>query len=237
VKAGQLASVTVTLQGQAPVTGSISVSSTPTGARIYLDGADTGYTTPRTISSVTTGAHTVRCTLTGYTDQTQSVTVNPGKTTTVRMTLVRQLPVTGSISVSSTPAGAGIYLDGTDTGFKTPRTISGVTAGAHSVRCTLTGYTDQTQSVTVSAGQTSTVTLNLPAVVSGTGSIYITSQPSKALVYLDGKYLGAYTPATLTKITAGTHTLRVTKYGYKDATQSVTVNAGVTTPVSVTLTR
>jgi len=237
VKAGQTASITLTLQGQAPATGSVSVSSTPTGARIYLDGADTGYTTPRIINSVTVGTHAVRCTLAGYNDQTQSATVSAGKTSTVKMTLVRQPTVTGSVSVSSTPAGARIYLDGADTGYTTPRTISSVTAGSHTVRCSMSGYTDQSQTVTVNAGQTSAVTLNLPAVATGTGSIYITSQPTKALVYLDGKYLGAYTPATLTRIAAGTHTLRVTKYGYKDVTQSVTVTAGTTTPVSVILTR
>ena len=236
VIAGQTASVTITLQSQAPVTGSISVSSSPTGARIYLDGTDTGFTTPRTISGVTAGAHTVRCSLSGYTDSSQSVTVSGGRTSSARMYLARQAPVTGSISVSSSPTGARIYLDGTDTGFTTPWTISGVTAGAHTIRCSLIGYTEQSQSVIVIAGQTSEITLALQGSVTGTGSIYITSQPTKASVYLDGKYLGVYTPTTLSKIPAGTHTIRLTKYGYKALTQGVTVTAGTTTPVSVSLT-
>ncbi len=86
------------------------------------------------------------------------------------------------------------------------------------------------------AGQTSEITLALQGSVTGTGSIYITSQPTKASVYLDGKYLGVYTPTTLSKIPAGTHTIRLTKYGYKALTQGVTVTAGTTTPVSVSLT-
>jgi uncharacterized caspase-like protein len=237
VNAGQTASVSFTLQGQAPVTGSVSVSSSPTGARIYLDGTDTGYTTPRTIGSVTAGAHTVRCSMTGYTDQSQSVTVSGGRTSTVKMYLVRQAPVTGSVSVSSSPTGARIYLDGTDTGYSTPKTLNSITAGTHTVRCSMTGYTDQSQTVTVNAGQTSEIVLELPASVTATGSIYITSQPSKALVYLDGRYLGVYTPTTLTRVSAGTHSVRLTKYGYKDLTQSVTVTAGTTTTVSVQFTR
>jgi hypothetical protein len=237
VNAGQTTSVTVTLQSQAPVTGSISVSSSPNGARIYLDGADTGYITPRTIGGVTAGAHTVRCSLTGYTDQSQSVTVNGGRTSTVKIYLVRQAPVTGSISVISSPSGARIYLDGTDTGYTTPKTLSSISAGTHTVRCSKSGYPDQSQSVTVTAGQTSEIVMELSSPSTATGSIYITSQPSKALVYLDGKYLGVYTPATLTRISAGTHSLRLTKYGYKAISQSVTVNAGTTTPVSVQFTR
>ncbi|MCU0630630.1 MAG: PEGA domain-containing protein [Methanoregulaceae archaeon] len=237
VTAGQTTSVTLTLQGQAPVTGSISVSSSPSGARIYLDGTDTGYTTPRTIGGITAGAHTVRCSLTGYTDQSKSVIVNGGRTSAVKMYLVRQAPVTGSISVSSSPSGARIYLDGTDTGCTTPKTLNSISAGTHTVRCSLTGYTDQSQSVTVTAGHTSEIVMELSSPATATGSIYITSQPSKALLYLDGKYLGVYTPTTLNRISAGTHSLRLTKYGYKSVSQSVTVTAGMTTPVSVQFTR
>jgi hypothetical protein len=105
------------------------------------------------------------------------------------------------------------------------------------VRGSLSGYADQSKSVTVKAGQTASVSLSLTAQSQATGSIYVTTQPSKALVYLDSKYLGVYSPTTITRITTGTHTLRLTKYGYKDLTQDVSVSAGITTPVSVVLTR
>ena len=49
---------------------------------------------------------------------------------------------TGSIDVQSSPSGARIYLDGADTGFNTPKTLSGITVGTHTVRCTLSGYND-----------------------------------------------------------------------------------------------
>jgi len=237
VIAGQTASLMVTLQDEGPLTGTISVSSTPTGARIYLDGTDTGYSTPRTFSGVPVGTHTVRCSMAGYTDASQSVTVNAGRTSSVKVSLTRQGPVTGSISVSSVPAGAGVYLDGNDTGFTTPVTISTISTGTHTVRCSMAGYTDQSQSVTVTAGQTTDVVLNLRVSGAETGSIYVTSLPSRALIYLDGKYLGVYTPTTINKVTAGTHTLRLTKYGYKDYTRSIIVVAGTTSPVSVVLTR
>ena len=166
------------------------------------------------------------------------MTVSAGKTTSISLTLPVQAPATGSISVSSSPSGVRIYLDGTDTGYTTPATLSGISVGSHTVLGSLSGYTDQSQGVTVNAGQTSGIVLNLPASSgTSTGSIYVTSQPSRALIYLDGKYLGVYSPTTISKITSGTHTIRLTKYGYKDLTRSVIVSGGTTTPVSAVLSR
>ena len=142
----------------------------------------------------------------------------------------------GTISISSSPFGARIYLDGIDMGYTTPTTLTGISAGSHTVVLKKSGYTDYPASVTVIAGQTASVSATL-SVQPTTGSIDVTSQPFRALVYLDGKYLGLYTPTTISKVTSGTHTLRLTKYGYNDLTQSVTVIAGTTTPVSVVLTR
>ena len=61
----------------------------------------------------------------------------------------------GNITVSSTPSGAEIFLDNTDTGNVTPYTISNVPVGSHSVYVTLSGYKIPLPvSVTVSAGST-----------------------------------------------------------------------------------
>ena len=238
VKAGQTMSISLILPVQASANRIDLVSSSPTAARIYLDGVDTGYSTPKTFTGIKAGIHTVRCVLNGYNDQSQSVTVSAGKTMTVKLTLPVQESATGSISVSSNPAGVRIYLDGVETGYSTPATLSGISVGSHTVLGSLSGYTDQSQGVMVNAGQTSGIVLNLPASTgTSTGSIYVTSQPSRALVYLDGKYLGVYTPATIRKLTSGTHDIRLTKYGYKDLTMSVTVTGGETTPVSTVLKR
>jgi formylglycine-generating enzyme required for sulfatase activity len=64
----------------------------------------------------------------------------------------------GNIQVESTPTGAKIYLDGSDTGKTTNSTIYDVAAGTHSVKLVLPGFDDYEQSVTVKGGQTVTVT-------------------------------------------------------------------------------
>jgi len=67
----------------------------------------------------------------------------------------------GSIAVTSVPAGAAIYLDGEGTGDVTNATIAGVPAGEHTVTLALDGYHNTTKSVTVTAGETATLHVNL----------------------------------------------------------------------------
>ena len=70
---------------------------------------------------------------------------------------------------------------------------------------------------------------------STSGSIYVTSNPSGARVYLDGAYKGT-TPYTITSVSVGSHTIKLTKTGYGDITKIVNVVSGGTTSVSETLT-
>jgi hypothetical protein len=232
---------TLQVGSSAPTTGEISVSSVPTGAKIYLDGTDTGLITPNTKTGVSPGSHTVRCNLTGYTDNSQSVTVTAGVTIPVSLTLTpvsQPSPTTGEISVSSVPTGAKIYLDGTDTGLITPNTKTGVSPGSHTIRCSLADYTDNSQTVTVTAGVTIPVTLTLTPVSQPptTGAISVSSVPTGAKIYLDGTDTGLITPNTKTGVSPGSHTIRCSLADYTDNSQTVTVTAGVTIPVSLTLT-
>ena len=59
----------------------------------------------------------------------------------------------GSIEVSSTPAGADVYLDGNSLG-KAPLTIPEVTAGNHAIELRYTGYASWTRVVEVIPGET-----------------------------------------------------------------------------------
>ena len=76
---------------------------------------------------------------------------------------------TGSIRVTSTPPGARVFFDGSDTGRVTPYTIPDVSAGSHTIRLTLDGHSDWgPESVAVAANETATVNVTLtPAETSG----------------------------------------------------------------------
>ncbi|OPX63115.1 MULTISPECIES: PEGA domain-containing protein [unclassified Methanoregula] len=60
---------------------------------------------------------------------------------------------TGILSVTTTPAGAYVFIDGAQRGV-TPATISGLAPGDHTLLLKMDGYKDLTTTITIIAGQT-----------------------------------------------------------------------------------
>ncbi len=75
-------------------TGSIFINSSPLGATITLDGTNTGKVTPDSISSVSTGQHSITLSFAGYRDTTFTVNVTANLQTTKQITLVSTLSTT-----------------------------------------------------------------------------------------------------------------------------------------------
>ncbi|MCX6560596.1 MAG: SUMF1/EgtB/PvdO family nonheme iron enzyme [Candidatus Aminicenantes bacterium] len=69
-------------------TGNIQIESTPTGAKVYRGGADTGLKTNTTLHGVPVGAQTIKLALDGYKDYEQSVDVQEGQTAEIKATLI-----------------------------------------------------------------------------------------------------------------------------------------------------
>ena len=136
--------------------GSISITSNPSGANIYLDGTSKGITSS-TLIDIPIGSHTVKLTKSGYNDILKTVTIISGQTISFSESLIAQ---TGSISVSSNPSDANVYLDGTSKGT-TPITLHDVPIGTHTVKLKKSGYSDISKTVTVTSGGTAQVSKNL----------------------------------------------------------------------------
>ncbi|MDQ2871505.1 MAG: PEGA domain-containing protein [Candidatus Eremiobacteraeota bacterium] len=66
------------------------------------------------------------------------------------------------------------------------------------------------------------------------GSLYLSSLPGAADVWVDGSYIGR-TPVLLTGLKAGRHTVTVTKTGWKVSEDDQQISVGVTTMASVQL--
>lgn len=75
----------------------------------------------------------------------------------------------------------------------------------------------------------------LPAPTPITGSLIITSTPIMAEIELDGKVVGR-TPLDLGEVLAGEHTIKLSKSGYKNITQTAVVSEGKTATINVNLT-
>lgn len=214
---------------------SIPVFSVPAGAAVYLNNVYKGPTPVTiTIPSTQLGTYTLKITYPGYNDHSESIITKSGGNYPVSVNLV-QVQTTGSLSVSSNPSGASVYVDTVYQGT-TPVTIPLLAAGSHPVRLTLTGYTDYDTTVNVNAVQKSLInhpfTQSQPS--STTGSLAVTSTPSGASITVDSVAKGT-TPNTIPDLSKGSHTVKLTKSGYWDSSQTVTIDAGKTTPLNVNL--
>lgn len=137
--------------------GSIAVDSDPAGAMILLDGQDTGLVTPNTLAGLEPGTYVVSVALDGYLADPAFRTAVVSPLTTAQPG-VFNLSAT-SLTVTSTPAGAAVYIDGEDTGLVTPATVVGVPEGEVEVALVLPGYLVAPASftATVVAGQANEV--------------------------------------------------------------------------------
>jgi uncharacterized repeat protein (TIGR01451 family) len=124
-----------------PDTGSIRVTSVPEGAEIFINNFDTKFTTPHTFADQVVGSYEVNVTLDGYVAP-PSLTKNvvKGLETTFDFTLSPIPPDTGRIRVTSVPEGAEIFINGEDTGNKTPFTFNNKPVGTYHVYVTKNGY-------------------------------------------------------------------------------------------------
>ncbi|MCX6063915.1 MAG: PEGA domain-containing protein [Caldiserica bacterium] len=225
--------VTLTKISVTPTTATLTITSTPSGAKVFLDGTSIG-TTPVTKKTVSPGTHTLRLTLAGYEDYTTTITLQVGDEKPVAVILVKKAvaPTTATLTVTSTPAGAQVFLDGTSIGT-TPITGRVVSDGLHGVRLSLTGYNDYSTSLTLQSGDAKTVTAVLvkPALIPTTGTLTVTSTPAGAQVYLDGTSIGT-TPITGKTVSLGVHAVHLTLAGYEEYVITVTTEASRTTVVS-----
>lgn len=67
---------------------------------------------------------------------------------------------TGSLTINTNPVGAAIHVDGLEHGVS-PQTITGLAPGEHTILLKLSGYTDLTAQVMVTAGQMTVYTTDL----------------------------------------------------------------------------
>ncbi len=223
--------------GTAYAPGSIYVDTAPPDATALLDGGTAYLYTPGTFSGLTAGEHSVLIAKPGYQTVSKSVTVRAGETANVIVTL-DQTVGPGSVSVSSTPKGASLYIDGISQG-KTDQIVGNLAPGSHLVTLTLAGYNTWSQMVTVKSGELTPVTATLTAEVNPTtGDLRVSSTPPGAAVYVNGNYEGTTPVGTeldVSDIAPGTTTILLTKSGYQDYSTSVVIEAAKIVQVSATL--
>jgi len=222
-------SFTLTAKGK----GQITISSQPTGARIFVNQDSVG-NAPVEIDSVESGQISIRVEKIGFILIDSSVTVEKGKTGSFifNLELIPADVNLGQISFTSNPNGASVWLNDEFVG-STPFKSGGLVPGSYKVLIQKDGYANYyRKSVKVSKNKTSKVTRRLGQV----GKLSITTQPSRAKIYLDDKYIGK-TRYYSKQIKIGEHKITLQKDGYKPLTKTFTIVHNKTATISETLTQ
>lgn len=227
-RADRLSYITVTATA-----GTLTISSTPPDAMVFIDNVVKGIT-PVTLTDTATGSHTLLLTRAGYDDYTRNFIIEPSTPATIGATLTKSVTEPaprpslsyGSIAITSVPSGATVNLDGRQRGAA-PAVLPDILPGNHEVSLSLQGYDDWNQVVSVGSGQTAAVNAILVTTAARTGSLAVTSDPPGADIYIDDGFRGV-SPATISGLSAGTHTISVKLQDYADNTTSIIITAGQT---------
>jgi hypothetical protein len=145
------------------LTSEIQVESTPPKAKVYVDDQLKGET-PLTLQEMAPGTYRVRVQLPGYEPMRRDVTLGRGQKVTEEFGL---LSTSGTLDLSTIPAGVKVTIDGREAGTTVARTndvetasdllrIDMLPAGRHQVELARHGYAPRSFSVNIEAGKTAT---------------------------------------------------------------------------------
>ncbi|MEZ4248776.1 MAG: PEGA domain-containing protein [Polyangiales bacterium] len=215
VAGGQVLTMPVLLEEEAPSTGSILVASDVSGATIVVDGQERG-STPSIVEGLTEGDHVVevRSSEAGMQPFRQTVRVIATHRAVVNATLRPAPPEGGSLRVLANAPGAVIFLDGEALG-EAPATSASVTPGEHIVEARAEGFQPLQQPVTIEQGRQRVISLELQRVALAPGRIVINANVPATTVLVDNEERGS-APVVIEELPAGTHAVIVRADGHRE---------------------
>ena len=242
LKGGQQTPWDVRLEKFISQTGTLTVTSTPSGASVYVDGALIG-PTPLQDYEIDTGVARekqaeVGLELSGYKSRVAKLMVRGDQQTPWDVRLEKLISQTGTLTVTSTPSGASVYVDGALIG-PTPLQDYEIDTGVArekqvEIRLELSDYKSYVAQLMLKGGQQTPWDVRLEKFISQTGTLTVTSTPSGASVYVDGALIGP-TPLQDYEIDTGVARekqveIRLELSGYKSRVLKLMVRGGQQTP-------
>ena len=156
VTANETQTMSITLKPGGPLAGgetlptilsALTVTTTPPGAALFINNQPSG-TTPYRSEKLTPGNYRLRLELSGYDPMEGSVTLKPGESHAVEKKMVG---IYGGLSVSTTPPGAAVALNGRQSGT-TPFRKDKLLIGVYSLGLELPGYASVSESIAIDKG-------------------------------------------------------------------------------------
>ena len=245
----QTKEIDVTLNGRTPKkkmvslvadSGTIDVTSEPTGAEVLINGISRG-TTPCSIERIPEGSVKIEIQQNGYTPHTREIALAAGEKQSVNVSL-RPLP--GNLNIVSIPEGARVYIDNEFKG-KTPYTLDNTRPGTYRVRVEMTGHSPLARNITLEKGSTATEEFRLEKNI---GILSIITAPSACTILIDGKKKGitrsgqaetsaVSNPLSIEDLIAGAHSVEIIRKGFGPQKRKIIIKRDQTTSLQVKLIR
>ncbi|MBN1167417.1 MAG: PEGA domain-containing protein [Methanospirillaceae archaeon] len=141
--------------------GTVLIDGNPAGTIVIRDNAGMG-TIPESgmiiLANIPSGIHTFTFSYPGYANQTIEEYLNIGALLRLRIEMIPD--DTGTISVSSQPQGAEVYLDDVYKGI-TPIVLPDIPAETYTILLRKDGYSDQVSTVSIEGGKEQAVAIPL----------------------------------------------------------------------------
>lgn len=161
----------------------ITINCTDPEADIYLADnvrGDTKQATGTWMADLEPGSYVIKTRRPGCKEAFKQITIAPGNQPQ-EFSVPAPEPMYGSIQVSSSPAGARIYLDGKDMGV-TPKVLNNQLAMTHALKLTYPGYQDYSTKIDLKEGQTAQLNPKMSNYI----TVQVDVEPRYATVYVDG---------------------------------------------------
>jgi eukaryotic-like serine/threonine-protein kinase len=237
------------------IPGQLTINSTPEGAQVRIDGrTDPSWVTPYNLPGLAPGQHSVSVSKAGYAAENRTIDVASAS----KSFLVVQLAqITATAAVTSTPAGAAIFVDGKDSGRLTPAQIPVDRPGSHTFLVRKQGYLEEATTVNLQAGQTYHFAPTLRVLgntgeiktvgkfkkifggggeTSGMGTVSVKTQPKSAQIAVNRRVLDKSSPVEF-YLNPGAYVVDITLSGYKTIHRVVNAEKGNKVTIDETLER
>lgn len=215
--------------------GGLYLESQPSGATVYLDGLELEEKTPIIKDDLVAGQYLVELSKGNYAAK-EVIFVNANTTTRRDINMER---LTGQLTIVTDPPEATVEIDGEKLDEKSTIVLEGKAtfvlynfpSGKHSLKISKEGYFTRKGRIRVSPWEPTRIKVELKE----SGGLTVTSEPSEATVFLDGRKRG-FTPLKLTEVEPGKKEILLKKEGYFDWwKKKATVQAGKMNEVTAVL--
>jgi formylglycine-generating enzyme required for sulfatase activity len=200
-----------------PSWGTIQITAIPTGARIAVDGVDSGVA-PKVVDAPS-GVRQIRISAPGLKTWESSVVLKAGEALNVGPIALGQPDA--ELTLTSVPSGAEVTVGGEHRG-RTPLQLDLPSGVEHELVVNSPGYATWTQKVFAEAGKKLAVAARLEAVGA---RVTVQGEPNGAQLFIDGIDRG-HTPQSL-ELSAVEHRIEVRKQGWVPFTGTVTPSKGL----------